>query len=87
VPATAPPATAPPAAPAGFGFLNLTSRPVKLDVFLDGQKVGVTPLRLFRVAAGAHTVVVRDPVTGKSGERSVVIGADAVATPEAVILE
>jgi hypothetical protein len=90
---TAPPegsptaAPAPPAAAAGFGFLNLTSRPVKLDVFVDGAKVGTTPLRLYRIAAGPHDVVVRDAVTGKSDRRSVVIGRDAVSTPEAVILE
>jgi tRNA A-37 threonylcarbamoyl transferase component Bud32 len=80
-------APAPPAAAAGFGFLNLTSRPVKLDVFVDGAKVGTTPLRLYRIAAGPHDVVVRDAVTGKSDRRSVVIGRDAVSTPEAVILE
>ncbi|MES2638291.1 MAG: protein kinase [Myxococcota bacterium] len=78
------PTKAPAAAP---GFLNLTSRPLKLEVFVDGAKVGVTPLRLHSIAAGKHEIVVRDPVTGRSDTRSVDVGAGAVVMPTPVILE
>ncbi|MDP2317317.1 MAG: protein kinase [Pseudomonadota bacterium] len=62
------------------GFLNLTSRPLKLDVYVDGAKVGVTPLRLFSIPAGTHEIAVRDPATGTSNTRTVVVGAGAVST-------
>jgi tRNA A-37 threonylcarbamoyl transferase component Bud32 len=81
---TTTPIKAPAAAP---GFLNLTSRPLKLEVFVDGAKVGVTPLRLHSIAAGKHEIVVRDPVTGRSDTRSVDVGAGAVVMPTPVILE
>ncbi len=69
------------------GYLNLTSRPIKLDVYVDGAKVGVTPLRLHSIRAGTHEVAVRDPVTGRAQTRTVVVAAGAVVTPAAVILE
>ncbi|MDP2306334.1 MAG: protein kinase [Pseudomonadota bacterium] len=75
---------APKAAP---GFLNLTSRPLRLDVFVDGAKVGVTPLRLYSIPAGKHEIVVRDPVSGRSDTRVVDVGPGAVVMPTAVILE
>lgn len=70
-----------------YGFLNLTSRPQKLEVYVDGKKVGLTPLRLHRLPTGSHAVAVRDPVTGRSETRTVDIAADVPTTPAAVILE
>jgi len=69
------------------GFLNLTSRPLKLDVYIDGAKVGVTPLRLHSVPAGTHEVAIRDSVTGKSDTRTVTVSAGGVLTVPPVILE
>jgi hypothetical protein len=91
-PATSPPPPSPPAASAqapkaAEGFLNLTSRPLKLDVYLDGAKIGVTPLRLFRVPSGAHEIAVRDPVTGRSDTRSIQVVPEEVLTLPPVILE
>ncbi len=79
--------TATPVVETSTGFVNLTSRPVKLDVYIDGKKVGTTPLRMYRVPVGTHEVIVRDTVTGRSDTRTVIVGANAVATPAAVILE
>lgn len=87
-PATVAPTPAPTAdTKVSHGFLNLTSRPLKMDVYIDGAKVGATPLRLHRIPAGRHEVAVRDPVTGKSETRTVEVGPDAVVTAPAVILE
>ncbi len=84
---TAATTTAAPPAKAAAGFLNLTSRPLKLDVYVDGAKVGVTPLRLHSVPAGTHEVAVRDAVTGKSDTRTVTVTAGGVLTVPPVILE
>jgi hypothetical protein len=84
---TAATTTAAPPAKAAAGFLNLTSRPLKLDVYIDGAKVGVTPLRLHSVPAGTHEVAVRDAVTGKSDTRTVTVAAGGVLTVPPVILE
>lgn len=86
----APAGTTTPATPpnkAAPGFLNLTSRPLKLEVYVDGAKVGLTPLRLHSIPAGKHEIVVRDPVTGRSESRTVDVAAGAVVMPAAVILE
>lgn len=53
------------AAPAvARGGLRVTSQPPSADVWLDGRRVGTTPLVLEGVAAGPHTVEVR----AESGE-------------------
>ena len=61
---TAPPPTAPSAAPAKpvtaptVGALDIVSLPAGARVVLDGDEVGVTPLKLESVQPGRHTVVV-----------------------------
>jgi serine/threonine-protein kinase len=54
-PAAVPPA-APPARAKGPGSLYVDSRPRGAAVFLDGKQIGVTPVALQDVAAGAHVV-------------------------------
>ncbi len=88
VPATSGATAASTPAPRGEeGFLNLTSRPMKLDVYVDGKKVGTTPLRLHRLPVGSHEVAVRDPVSGRSQTRTVVISVDVATTLPPVLLE
>lgn len=39
---------------------------VEADVYLDGKRVGDTPITLTRIPAGAHRLEIRDPRTRKS---------------------
>jgi len=43
------------------GFLNVTSRPKGVDVYVDGVLAGRTPLRSHKVTTGPHRVVIRGP--------------------------
>ena len=43
------------------------------EVFVDGRKLGETPLGRARIAAGAHTVVVQNPGTGAKARRQVTV--------------
>lgn len=45
----------PPSAPVGEGTLNLQASDTA-DVFIDGRKVGASPVLFFKVKAGAHKV-------------------------------
>lgn len=66
--------------PTESGFLNLTSRPVNAEVFVDGVRVGVTPLRLHRLPVGTHTVEVRDPTSGHSKREDFTLAPKGVVT-------
>ncbi|MCI6822799.1 MAG: SUMF1/EgtB/PvdO family nonheme iron enzyme [Bacteroidales bacterium] len=39
-----------------YGRLNVTSTPIDADIYLDGQKVGTTPMMLPKCLIGQHTV-------------------------------
>lgn len=47
----------------GLASLTVFSEPPKLQVFLDGKKVGETPLWLTEVKAGWHTVKIKSKST------------------------
>ena len=49
----------PVAAPVARAPLSITSVPTSAEVWIDGHKVGETPLRDHALTAGAHTVWVR----------------------------
>ena len=56
------------------GFLNVSSAPARgYEVYLDGQKVGVTPLKSFRAPVGSHGVEIRDVSGGRTWRRQVEI--------------
>lgn len=40
----------------GGGFLNLTSTPVEVKVYLDGRLIGETPIKNFGITEGQHTL-------------------------------
>lgn len=69
------PVAAPPAPPSGT--LQIGVRPYG-EVAIDGQSVGVTPLRPLKLAPGVHTVVINHPdyqplrrrITIRSGEKA-----------------
>ena len=55
-----------------MGFLNVSSAPERgLDVYVDDEKVGFTPIKSYRLPVGAHTVVIKDEHTGRSWERRI----------------
>ena len=72
------PRAVPPAAVVADGSLVVDSRPAGAAVFVDGRRIGVTPLTLRTIAPGAHTVRLEHagyrPVTTtievKAGERA-----------------
>jgi serine/threonine-protein kinase len=82
-PAASPPAAAAPAPAAGeTGFLYVSSAPADgFEVWVDGRRVGVTPLRGHRLPAGGHEVLVKDPSTGRSWRESISVSR---ATPSRV---
>ena len=43
-----------------WGGLTVFSEPPQLDVYLDGEKVGTTPLRLREVQTGLHKLRIKD---------------------------
>jgi PEGA domain len=43
-----------------WGSLNVFSEPPRMDVYLDGEKVGATPLWLRQVEAGPHKLKVEE---------------------------
>jgi hypothetical protein len=47
----------------GEGILNVLSEPPGLDVQLDGQLIGKTPIFTVKLPAGGHTLRIRDAVT------------------------
>ncbi|MBI5508798.1 MAG: serine/threonine protein kinase [Deltaproteobacteria bacterium] len=62
-PAKASPAPAPRASKANPAFLGLETDPVT-DAFIDGKRIGTTPLADVRVAPGRHTLGLRTPDFG-----------------------
>jgi serine/threonine-protein kinase len=55
-----------------MGFLNVSSAPDRgLDVYVDDVKVGLTPIKSYRLAVGPHTVVIKDERSGRSWERRI----------------
>lgn len=87
-PAPAPaPVEAAPAAEVTFGYLNLTSRPVGMEVWREGRKLGATPLRMARVPVGDYDVVVRDPASGRSLTQAVRVTQNVATAPYTVVLE
>ncbi len=56
------------------GFLNVSSAPDRgLEVYVDGQRVGVTPIKSLRVPTGDHVVLIKDERSGRSWERKVTV--------------
>jgi hypothetical protein len=47
----------------GDGILNVLSEPPGLEVQLDGQVIGKTPIFSIKVPAGAHAIRIRDSET------------------------
>ena len=70
---TAKPETAPPPpAATETGYLFATSHPSSgMEVVVDGTVVGRTPLRNHKLGIGSHTVLIRDPATGRSTSHAV----------------
>lgn len=67
------------------GFLNVSSAPARgYEVYLDGQKIGVTPLKSFRAPVGTHSVEIRDVPGGRTWRRQVevAVGQPAVVSTE-----
>ncbi len=58
----------------GTGFLSIDARPWA-SVFVDGTKVGDTPLAALPVEAGRHRVKLVNPETGKEHEEQVTVKA------------
>ncbi|RKY53031.1 MAG: hypothetical protein DRP89_06775 [Candidatus Neomarinimicrobiota bacterium] len=44
-----------------FGYLSATSHPDKVEVYLDGKKIGLTPITRKTVESGKHTLGARLP--------------------------
>lgn len=42
-----------------FGYLNVVSRPEKVEIFLDGKAIGPTPMTGRQVPSGKHTLLAR----------------------------
>ena len=61
--------------PAGFGTLSVNTDPWSV-VYVDGVRVGNTPLMKHRLAAGKHTVKLVNPGKKLSKQRSVIIRKD-----------
>ncbi|NOY24767.1 MAG: PEGA domain-containing protein, partial [Oligoflexia bacterium] len=53
------------------GFLNISSRPIGLELSIDGQARGTTPARALQLPVGPHTIMVTNPSTGQSWTRQV----------------
>lgn len=51
-----------------FGFVTVLSTPAGLDVKIDGEVVGKTPLERYRVQPGTHQVLVTSPAHFDSGK-------------------
>lgn len=65
---------------AGVGYLNLTVRPVA-EVTIDGTDVPQpTPLKGHALLPGPHTVVLRDPATGRTRTLEILIHAGRSVT-------
>ena len=64
------------------GLLMVNSVPAGARVYLDGEDVGQTPLRL-TVKAGTHEVLLIDEVNGKSKKSSVKVSAGGLETVKA----
>lgn len=78
------------AAPSGTGSLSVASMPPGANVYLDGEKVGTTPVTLPGVTAGSHRLLLTlqgyadstQPVTVTAGQQSdVTITFPAKKTP------
>jgi len=55
-----------------MGFLNVSSAPDRgLDVYVDSEKIGLTPIKSYRLAVGPHSVVIKDERSGRSWERQI----------------
>lgn len=65
------PSPATPAPTGATGFLNISSRPTGLELSVDGRSVGRTPVRALELTVGTHTVVARDPATGRTWQQQV----------------
>ena len=52
-----------------FGWLTITSEPSGLDVDLDGERAGKTPVRKQEIGHGMHEVWLRDPYRHDEGKR------------------
>ncbi|MEC7987186.1 MAG: PEGA domain-containing protein [Myxococcota bacterium] len=60
-----------------FGYLSIDSGVQKVSLFLDGKRIGETPIRRLEVDAGVHKISVQDPCyTGKEYEFKSVAGKE-----------
>ncbi len=75
----------PPTEPLAQGFLYVSSRPAGLEVRVDGEAIGRTPIRLHQLDVGTHTVEVIDGATGKQSKESVEVTEGRPARVTAVL--
>jgi len=71
--------TAAPQTPQPPGKLSVFTRGTWADVFIDGKKVGTTPLRSFELPAGHHTLELRNDEAGARKSVSVNIRPNEAA--------
>lgn len=73
-PASPEPAPSQEDVPVEFGYVFVTSTPTKgLPVFIDGVRVGYTPLTRHSLPVGNHLIEVRDPQSGTSSRETISI--------------
>lgn len=57
---------------ANFGSLTITSEPDGADIYVDGEKLGRTPISIDRISAGARIIkVISDPQSYFSEEKTI----------------
>ena len=66
--------------PMGEGSIQVTVRPGWAFVYLDGAKVGETPLPLDGVSAGVHSIRLLNEATGLDETRSITVRTGETAT-------
>jgi formylglycine-generating enzyme required for sulfatase activity/diacylglycerol kinase family enzyme len=57
-----------------YGSLNITSLPTGADIFLDGNPVGISPLKLEKIKKGSHRVSARTICHAEAQQEAVVLG-------------
>jgi hypothetical protein len=68
---------------AGFGAVNMNVKPGEAEVWIDGQKVGETPIGNLSVSVGAHEIIFRHPDLGEQRQTVTV----TLATPARVTID
>lgn len=61
-----------------YGSLNIISTPVGADIFLDGNQVGTSPLKLDRIKRGTYQISARSTCHAEAQQEAVVPGEGVV---------